>query len=139
MKKNEFGYSVNRHSCFLLQYHLVLITKYRHPVINGALETELKRYLTEYMETRGYTVIALETMPDHLHMMFEAPPNTNLSVLVNNIKTSSSKWIRKRFAEELKPYCWKPYFWSQTYFIGCVSETTTEVVKAYINNQKDDA
>ena len=38
------GYYVNRHSCFLLQYHLVLVTKYRHPVIRGQLETALRNY-----------------------------------------------------------------------------------------------
>ena len=41
MKLLQEGFYVNRHSCFILQYHLVLVTKYRHPVITGELETIL--------------------------------------------------------------------------------------------------
>ncbi|MBR3357423.1 MAG: transposase, partial [Solobacterium sp.] len=45
--------------------------------------------------------------------------------------------IRQCFSEQLKPYYWKPYFWSLSYFIGTVSDKTTAVVKHYIQHQKD--
>ena len=44
MRINSSGYYVNRHSCFLLQYHLVLVTKYHRPVITGIIEDSLKEY-----------------------------------------------------------------------------------------------
>ena len=37
-KKNGQTYYTNRHSCFLLQYHMVLVTKYRHPVLTGGVK-----------------------------------------------------------------------------------------------------
>ena len=38
-KKTGYEYYTNRHSCFLLQYHIVLVTKYRHPVLTGDVKT----------------------------------------------------------------------------------------------------
>ena len=134
---NSDGYYTNRHSCFLLQYHLVVVTKYRHPVIKGELEKWLKDYIVDYFKKQEFNLIALETMPDHVHILFEAVPNINLSTFVNAFKTASSRMVRKNFAEELAPYYWKPYFWSLSYFIGSVSDRSTEVVKKYIEDQKD--
>lgn len=137
MKMNSDGYYTNRHSCFLLQYHLVVVTKYRHPVIKGELEKWLKDYIVDYFKKQELNLIALETMPDHVHILFEAVPNINLSTFVNAFKTASSRMVRKNFAEELAHYYWKPYFWSLSYFIGSVSDRSTEVVKRYIEDQKD--
>lgn len=132
------GYYVNRHSCFLLQYHLVLVTKYRHPVICGQLETALRNYTEAYFKDRDLPIQAFECMPDHIHILFDAKPNLNLAEFVNAFKSASSRNIRKQFAEELKPYYWKPYFWSLSYFIGTVSDRTSTAVKEYINNQKNE-
>ena len=52
----QCGYYVNRHSCFLLQYHLVLVTKYRHPVIRRQLETALRNYTETYFKDRNLTI-----------------------------------------------------------------------------------
>jgi putative transposase len=137
MHRNKNGYYYNRHSSFLLQYHLVLVTKYRHPVITGKLEAYLLDYTKRYFKERGLPVIAVETMPDHIHILFEAPPQLTLSDFVNALKSASSRRIRAEFAEELKPYYWKPYFWSPSYFIATVSERSTEAVKHYILTQKE--
>ena len=137
MKKNDDGYYTNRHSCFLLQYHLVLVTKYRHPVITGDIEAALKEHAERFFSERGMRIMEMETMPDHIHILYEAPPQVALSVFINSYKTESSRFIRKTYADVLAPYYWKPYFWSLTYFIGTVSEHTTEAVRQYIKNQKE--
>lgn len=131
------GYYKNRHSCFCIQYHLVLVTKYRHPVIHGALETALKQYIQDYFKERDLPIQALECMPDHIHILFDARPNMNLAEFVNALKSASSRNIRKQFQKELAHYYWKPYFWSLSYFVGTVSERTTSAVKEYIKNQKE--
>ena len=134
-KINEDCY-YNQHSCFLLQYHLVLITKYRKPVITEKIESFLKSYTLEYFKDRDLRIQAIETMPDHMHILFDAYPQLNLAEFINAFKSASSRQIRKRFSEELKPYYWKPYFWSLSYFIGSVSDKTEAVVKKYIEPQK---
>lgn len=137
MKIREDGYYVNQHSCFLLQYHLVLITKYRHPVITGDLEIWLKSYITKYFTEKGLVIQAMECMPDHIHILFDAPPNLNIANFVNAFKSASSRLIRQRFVNQLAPYYWKPYFWSMSYFIGTVSDRTQAAVANYISHQKD--
>lgn len=116
--------------------NLSLMASYRHPVIKGELEKWLKDYIVDYFKKQELNLIALETMPEHVHILFEAVPNINLSTFVNAFKTASSRMVRKNFAEELAHYYWKPYFWSLSYFIGSVSDRSTEVVKRYIEDQK---
>ena len=137
MKKKPAGYYTNRHSCFLLQYHMVLVTKFRHPVIKGEIELFFKEYTESYFRERELPILAMETMQDHVHILFEAPPQIRLDELVNAYKSATSRHIRKNFPEQLKPYYWKPFFWSQSYFIGSVSERTTSVVTRYIQTQKE--
>ena len=96
MKVNKNGYYTNRHSCFLLQYHLVLVTKYRKPAIVDELENGLKEYTMQYFKDRNLPVHALETMPDHIHILFDAPPQINLSEFINAFKSASSRQMRKK-------------------------------------------
>ena len=138
MRIRSDGYYVNRHSCFLLQYHLVLVTKYRHPVITGDIEKRLIDYTQQYFKDRDCVIQAMECMPDHIHILFDAPPQINLADFVNAYKSASSRRIRSEFPEKLRPYYRKPYFWSLSYFLGTVSERTTEAVKKYIRNQKEE-
>lgn len=81
------------------------------------------------------TIKAVNTDLDHIHILFEAPPQVQLSKLANNYKTVTSRLIRKNFSEQLKPYYWKPYFWSDSYFVCSVSDRTESAVKSYIDSQ----
>lgn len=129
-------YNTNRHSCYLLQYHLVVVTKYRKPVITGELKTFLIQKTIELFEQQWKCkVISINTDVDHIHILFETMPQVQLSTLINNYKTVTSRLIRKNFAQQLAPYYWKPYFWSLSYFICTVSEKNEAVVKNYIESQ----
>lgn len=131
----EKGWFFNQHSCFLLQYHLVLVTKYRHPVLTGEVKDFVYSYLKEKMELAGLSILEMNGEPDHVHILFEAPPNMDLAKMVNALKTGSSRMTRKHFADELAPYYWKPFFWSMSYFICTVSDRNAETVKRYIQDQ----
>ena len=122
-----------------MKYHLVVVTKYRHPVLVSGVEQRLYEIAHNVIEgSWGCQIISMKAddgARDHVHILFEAPPQVQLSNLVNNFKTVSSRLIRKEFAPFLKRYYWKPLFWSRSYFIGCVSDVTDEIVKNYIKNQ----
>lgn len=135
MKMTNDGYYKNQHSCFLLQYHLVLVTKYRHPVLEGSIQEYLETYTRDYFKKQGMNILEVKCNKDHIHILFEAMPKINLANFVNAYKTASSRMVRKNFTEELKPYYWKPYFWNLSYFIGSDSENTLDAVKKYIQNQ----
>lgn len=130
------GYYTNRHSCYLLEYHLVVVTKYRHPVISGKLKERLLEISYEIIENHWNCKISeINTDKDYIHIMFETPPQVQLSKLANNYKTVTSRLLRKEFADELKNYYWKPYFWADSYFVCTVSDKNRNVVKKYIQNQ----
>lgn len=135
MKKASNTYYKNRHACFLLQYHLVLITKYRKPILTGDLDLFIKNYANQYFSNNDCNTLEIESNEDHLHILFEAPVTIQLTNFINGFKTVSSRMARKRFAETLNKYYQKPYFWSRSYFIATVSENTTSIVKEYIQNQ----
>ena len=125
----------NRHSCYLLEYHLVVVTKYRHPVLDGGIKDFLLAMTENLFAVWKCKILAVNTDLDHIHILFSAPPQVQLSKLVNNYKTVTSRKLRKRFGNTLKPYYWKPCFWSDSYFICCVSDRTEEAVRQYILTQ----
>lgn len=129
-------YKTNRHACYKLDYHLVVVTRYRHPVLVNEVKKDLIAITHELFENSwGCEIYAVNTDTDHVHVLFSAPPQTRLSDLINNYKTVTSRLLRKKHAGFLAQYYWKPVFWSRSYYIGAVSDTTEEVVKLYIETQ----
>ena len=135
MKKNE-EYHKNRRAVYRLQYHLVVCTKYRHPVLVDSIRDRLIEISRDIIENRWKSeILEIETDSDHVHILFETSPQTQLSKLINNYKTVTSRLLRKEFSDTLEPYYWKPCFWSDTYFISSVSDTSEAVIRRYIQDQ----
>lgn len=136
MKKDN-QYYTNRHSCFLLQYQLVLVTKYRKKVFNKDIEEYLSSFVNSMMGKNDCNLMEINYDEDHVHILFEAPVTLSLPNFINGLKSTSSRMIRRRFSEYLKQFFEKPVFWSRSYFICTVSEHTPQVVQEYIRNQVD--
>lgn len=135
MECNNF-YQTNRHSCFNLQYHLVLVTKYRKPAIDDAVMETIRTTIERIFENNGCQIIVLNHDYDHIHLLFTAMPQVQLSTMINNLKTVTSRMVRKYHSDWLQQFYWKPYFWSRSYYVGSVGDTTTEIVETYIHNQR---
>ena len=135
----DIEYSTNRHSCYYLKFHLVVVTKFRKPLFdNKDLEQRLIEISHNIIETEWNCKIDdINTDSDHVHILFSSKPQTCLSKLVNNFKTVTSSRLRKEFPEYLKNFYYgdKPYFWSDSYFVGTVSEVSEKIVRNYIENQ----
>jgi len=134
-KKQGQSYYTNRHSCFLLQYHLVLVTKFRNPVLTGAVKENVYHLIRSICEERGYNILALNGDVDHIHLLFEAGPEMTPLEFANVVKTKTARFTRRDFPQEVAKHYTKPYFWSDSYFITTVSETSTKLVTEYIQNQ----
>lgn len=135
-RKSGQPYYTNRHSCFLLQYHMVLVTKYRKPVLTGEVKEIVYKTIQDIFDEKRLVILEMNGEADHIHILFEANPFTSPGELANVIKTKTSRFARKQFADTiLKEYYWKPYFWSNSYFVATVSENSLSVVQAYIKNQ----
>lgn len=135
-KDKNLNYYTNRHAVYLLQYHLVVVTKYRHKVINNELKERLIEISYSIIENDWKSnIISINTEEDYIHILFETSPQTQLSKLINNYKTVTSRLIRKEFSKQLESYYCKSYFWSDTYFISSVSNTSEAIIKTYIDKQ----
>lgn len=129
-------YDTYKHACYSLKYHIILVTRYRHPVIKDNLKDKLYEHAKNYFKRQtGIELLELSGTPDHIHLLIKGNPNMNLTEVIGAYKASSSRYIRKLFSEELKPYYWKPYFWAHSYFVTGVSETSEKLIKEYIRNQ----
>ena len=139
----KYEYSTNRHSCYYLKFHLVVVTKFRKPLFdNKDLQKRLIEIAYKIIETDWNCKIDnINIDSDHVHIMFSSTPQTQLSKLVNNFKTVTSRLLRKEFANYLSQYYFgndKSYFWSNSYFIGTVSEVSENIVRNYIANTGTD-
>ena len=134
-KKNNDSYYTNRHSCFLLCYHLVLVTKYRKPILAGNTKDTVYNTIKTIMKEKELHLVDINGEADHLHILFEARPDTNIAELVNVIKTKTSRFARRDNAEALRKFYYKPLFWTDSYFVSTVGNNTKDIVKEYIKNQ----
>ena len=93
----------NSNAVYLLNYHLILITKYRKKVfINDAIVERTKEIMRNIAEDFDCDIINQECGEDHIHLMISTKPTTELTKLVNLLKGTSSRYIRKEFVGFLK-------------------------------------
>lgn len=71
---------------------------------------------------------------DHVHVLFKAHPNSELSKFINTYKSASSRLIKKEFPK-VKQKLWKEMFWSRSFCLLTTGGATIDVVKTYIENQ----
>ena len=129
-------YDTNNHSVFLLQYHLILVTKYRRQVIDDEICKRL-REIFEYIankEQYKLKIIEFNHDKDHLHILFKAEPKSEISKFINAYKSASSRLIKKEFPR-VKEKLWKEYFWSRSFFLATTGGVTLEVLKQYVESQ----
>lgn len=125
------------HCVFNLNYHLVLVTKYRRKCITAPMLERMKVICTELTQKWACELLEFNGEADHVHLLLSLNPNVAPSAFVNNLKTVSSRFIRKDFAQELAKVYWKqPVFWSRSYCIMSCGGAPLSVIKQYIEQQK---
>lgn len=123
------------HCVYKLSYHLVLVTKYRKKVITPPMLNDLKDIFDRVCKSWNCEVIEFNGESDHVHLLIEAHPNLKLSNLVNNLKTVSSRIIRKNYKSYLLKFYKKPVFWHRSYCIISTGGAPLEIIKRYIEQQ----
>lgn len=124
----------NKHSVFLLHYHLVLVVKYRRRVIDEAVSVRLKEIFSYIASNYNITVEEWNHDTDHVHILFKAHPNTELSKFINAYKSASSRLIKKEFPN-IRKYLWKEYFWSRSFCLITTGGVTIDIIRHYIEKQ----
>ena len=124
-----------RHSVSTLIIHLVCVTKYRRKLFDEGAITWMQHHAAKVCNTMEAKLIAVDGEDDHVHFLIEYPPKLAVSVLVNALKGTSSRLLRKERPDIASRY-WKGVLWSPSYFVVSAGGAPLEKVKAYVENQR---
>jgi putative transposase len=118
-----------------LKAHLVLTPKYRRKIFTDPMLTRLEEIFGALMEKWEGRLIEFNGEVDHVHLLIQYTPQTELSKLINNLKTVSSRYLRKEFAEPVNEFCGQDVLWTSGYGIFSCGGVTVEELKKYLENQ----
>ena len=124
----------NNNVVYRCAYHIVWCPKYRRPVLEGAVDARLKQIIRDVCAERECHIIELETMPDHVHLLVECDPQYGIHRLVKQIKGRSSRLLREEFPSLKRRL---PTLWTNSYFVATVGGAPLEIVKQYVENQRN--
>lgn len=124
----------NNHSVFSLNYHLILVVKYRRKVLNDTISTRLREIFENIAPNYNISVEEWNHDSDHVHVLLKGHPNTELSKFINAYKSASSRLIKKEFPE-IRKYLWKEMFWSRSFCLLTTGGVTIDTIRHYIETQ----
>lgn len=122
---------------YLIRYHIVWCTKYRHKVLQGKVEYGLKNIINEIAKDNSFTIEEIETDLDHIHLLISCSPQHYIPNIIKALKGVSARLLFKEFPE-LKSKLWGGHLWNPSYFVATVSENTEEQIREYIRGQKSE-
>ena len=131
----EQAITSSSHAVYSLRLHLVLVSKYRRKVLTTEVRDYLEGVFENILESWKCRLIEYGGEDDHVHLLIEIHPALDISQLVNNIKSASSRRTRNRFADHVAKFYWKPYFWNRAYYIGSVGTVSLATVQKYVQQQ----
>lgn len=131
------GYRHGSHSVYKIHLHIVWVTKYRRPILRGAVAYRVREIIRKICERERVEIIKGHISRDHVHLMVSIPPQVTISRLVQKLKGKSSYILLREFKEVRKQY-WGRHVWARGYFCVSSGNVTDEVIKEYIERHVDD-
>jgi len=115
------------------QIHLqfVFAVKYRNGLIHSSFKQELYQYISGIIKANNHKLLAINGMPDHLHILVGMRPSQSVSDLMQDIKANSSKWINEKKFLKVK------FEWQEGYGAFSYSKSHVQNVIHYIQNQEE--
>ncbi len=114
-----------------LHIHLVFSTKNREPLITDPVRDALHAYMATVLQNLGCAPVLINSVEDHIHILFELARTVSVSQAVEEVKKSSSKWIKTQGAN------FAGFAWQAGYGAFAVSESNVGVVREYIAGQRE--
>lgn len=133
---SEVRYKHGFRAVYLLTAHIVFVTKYRRKAITRSMLDRLEAIFRSTCNKWDCELKEFNGESDHVHLLIEFKPDVQLSKLIANLKTVSSRLIRKEFASHVNRIYRKPVFWTGSYFVTTCGGVTVERLKEYVKGQQ---
>jgi REP element-mobilizing transposase RayT len=114
-----------------LHIHLVFSTKNRERFLTDAVRDSLHAYMATVLQNLGCAPVLINSEEDHVHILFELARTVSVSQAVEDVKKSSSRWIKTQGQE------FAGFAWQAGYGAFAVSESNVETVRHYIAGQRE--
>ena len=116
----------------LINYHFVFCPRYRRKVLVGNVETRLKELISGICAEHDWRILAMEVMPDHVHLFLNCLPTDSPASIMARIKGLTSRVLRKEF-EHLSHVV---SLWTRSYFISTAGNVSSDTIRRYVEEQK---
>ena len=114
-----------------LHTHLIFSTKNREPIIDDAIREVLHAYMATVLQNLSCAPVLINSVEDHVHLLFDLSRTVFVSQVVEDVKKSSSKWIKTQGS------MFSSFSWQSGYGAFAVSEAKVAIVRAYIADQRE--
>jgi putative transposase len=111
--------------------HLVFSTKHRAPLLTADIRPEMNSYLAGILRAWDSPAILVNSVEDHVHLLFALSKNHALKKVVEEVKKGSSKWVKT------KGPAFADFYWQAGYGAFSVSQSNVEAVRRYIANHEE--
>ena len=125
------------HSVYNLNYHIVLVTKYRNKVLTGEIERFVKEQVPIICARYDWETLALEVMPEHVPLFVSAPPIIAPNTIAKTLKSILAVAVFREFPTLKQRRFWGSGLWSDGCYYGSAGAVSSETIQRYIANQKD--
>jgi len=112
-----------------LPIHLVFSTRNRNRIITETIRESLHAYMATVFQNLGCHAILINSVEDHVHILFELARTVSVSKAVEEVKTTTSKWMKTQIVE------FADFSWQSGYGAFSVSQSNVSAVCKYIANQ----
>lgn len=125
-----------QHCVYALNYHLVIVTKYRKKCLTNAMLEMIEALAKERALGWDGELIEMNGEADHVHFLLSLPPHRPVSDFANMLKTNTSRLLRRDFKVHLEKAYPDPVLWSRSYCVISVGGAPLDVLRRYIEQQE---
>jgi len=124
------------HSVSRMTVHLVWVTKYRYPVLQGDLQKRTKDLIVQICDSENVQILKGVVSKDHVHIHIEYQPSLSISVLMKKLKGRTSRILQIEFPQLKKQY-WGRHFWAVGYGAWSTGTISDEMVQEYLEHHRE--
>jgi len=126
----------NGHTISRMTVHLVWVTKYRYPVLQGDIQSRCRSLIMQICDTEDVTILKGVVSKDHVHMHIEYPTRLAISELMKRLKGRTSRLLQQEFLQLQKQY-WGKHFWAIGYGAWSTGNITDDIIEKYLEHHRN--